>query len=172
MYKRQIYQIAESNRIEKNRFGSENRIESKLFRPELECSSVQTPQRSYCCWAKPTWRMRTRVRTYSVSHNIPARSATAALSSRSSCWSALASCMSVSVCRSWRLNSGHFAPSNVSFVSPPSEQHRQRYIKYFHIFTDRSLAKKVTNSVVSVRTRLPVCPLPKFRAVWPWKSSS
>ena len=29
MYKRQIYQIAESNR--KNRFGSENRIESKLF---------------------------------------------------------------------------------------------------------------------------------------------
>ena len=33
MYKRQIYQIAESNRIEKNRFGSENRIESKLFCP-------------------------------------------------------------------------------------------------------------------------------------------
>ena len=31
MYKRQIYQIAESNRIEKNRFNSENRIESKLF---------------------------------------------------------------------------------------------------------------------------------------------
>jgi len=27
MYKRQIYQIAESNRIEKNGFGSENRIE-------------------------------------------------------------------------------------------------------------------------------------------------
>jgi len=27
------------NRIEKNRFGSENRIESKLFLPELECSS-------------------------------------------------------------------------------------------------------------------------------------
>jgi len=37
---RQIYQIAESNRIEKNRFGSENRIESKLFLPELEWSSV------------------------------------------------------------------------------------------------------------------------------------
>ena len=33
MYKRQIYQIAESNRIEKNRFGCENRIESKLFFP-------------------------------------------------------------------------------------------------------------------------------------------
>ena len=31
MYKRQIYQTAESNRIKKNRFGSENRIESKLF---------------------------------------------------------------------------------------------------------------------------------------------
>ena len=28
MYKRQIYQIAESNRIEKNRFGSENRLET------------------------------------------------------------------------------------------------------------------------------------------------
>ena len=28
MYKRQIYHIAESNRIEKNRFGSENRIET------------------------------------------------------------------------------------------------------------------------------------------------
>ena len=28
MYKRQIYQIAELNRIEKNRFGSENLIES------------------------------------------------------------------------------------------------------------------------------------------------
>jgi len=28
VYKRQIYQIAESNRIEKNRFDSENRIES------------------------------------------------------------------------------------------------------------------------------------------------
>jgi len=28
VYKRQIYQIAESNRIEKNRFGRENRIES------------------------------------------------------------------------------------------------------------------------------------------------
>jgi len=27
------------NRIEKNRFGSENRIEWKLFLPELECSS-------------------------------------------------------------------------------------------------------------------------------------
>ena len=27
------------NRIEKNRFGSENRIESKLFLPELECTS-------------------------------------------------------------------------------------------------------------------------------------
>ena len=35
MYKRQIYQTAESNRIEKNRFGSENRIESNrnFFRP-------------------------------------------------------------------------------------------------------------------------------------------
>jgi len=33
VYKLQIYQIAESNRIEKNRFGSENRIESKLFCP-------------------------------------------------------------------------------------------------------------------------------------------
>ena len=33
MYKRQIYQIAESNLIKKNRFGSENRIESKLFCP-------------------------------------------------------------------------------------------------------------------------------------------
>ena len=32
MYKRQIYQIAESNR-KKNRFGSENRIESKTFCP-------------------------------------------------------------------------------------------------------------------------------------------
>ena len=31
MYKRQIYQIAESNGIEKNRFGSANRIESKPF---------------------------------------------------------------------------------------------------------------------------------------------
>ena len=31
--------IAESNR--KNRFGSENQIESKLFLPELECSSIQ-----------------------------------------------------------------------------------------------------------------------------------
>ena len=31
------------NRIEsKNRFGSENRIESKLFLPELECSSAET----------------------------------------------------------------------------------------------------------------------------------
>ena len=38
MYKRQIYQIAESNR--KNRFGSENRI--KTFFPELECSNTQT----------------------------------------------------------------------------------------------------------------------------------
>jgi len=38
VYKRQIYQIAESNR--KNRFGSENRIET--FLPELECSSGQT----------------------------------------------------------------------------------------------------------------------------------
>ena len=37
MYKRQIYQIAESN--EKNQFVSENRIESKLFLPELECST-------------------------------------------------------------------------------------------------------------------------------------
>ena len=32
MYKRQIYQIAESNRIEKNRFGSENRIETFFAR--------------------------------------------------------------------------------------------------------------------------------------------
>jgi len=31
VYTRQIYQIAESNGIEQNRFGSENRIESKLF---------------------------------------------------------------------------------------------------------------------------------------------
>jgi len=30
--------LIESNR--KNRFGSENRIESKLFLPELECSTV------------------------------------------------------------------------------------------------------------------------------------
>jgi len=29
------------NRIEKNRFGSENRIESKLFLPELECSTTE-----------------------------------------------------------------------------------------------------------------------------------
>ena len=28
-------------RIEKNRFGNENRIESKLFLPELECSTRQ-----------------------------------------------------------------------------------------------------------------------------------
>jgi len=35
VYKRQIYQIAESNRIKKNRFDSENRIESNrnFFRP-------------------------------------------------------------------------------------------------------------------------------------------
>ena len=38
MYKWLIYQIAESNG--KNRFDSKNRIESKLFLPELECSSV------------------------------------------------------------------------------------------------------------------------------------
>ena len=47
MYKRQIHQIVESNRIEKNRFGSENRIESKLFLPELECSTAQQTQ--WCC---------------------------------------------------------------------------------------------------------------------------
>ena len=37
------------NRIEskKNRFGSENRIESKLFLPELECSTAQQTQ--WCC---------------------------------------------------------------------------------------------------------------------------
>jgi len=40
VHKRQIYHIAESNQIEKNRFGSENRIESKLFSPELECSNA------------------------------------------------------------------------------------------------------------------------------------
>jgi len=32
VYKRQIYQTAESNRIEKNRFGSENRIETFFAR--------------------------------------------------------------------------------------------------------------------------------------------
>jgi len=37
--KRQIYQIAESNR--KNRFGSVNRIESNFFWPELECSNSE-----------------------------------------------------------------------------------------------------------------------------------
>ena len=37
MYKRQIYQIAESNRIEK--IDSVAKIESKLFLPELECST-------------------------------------------------------------------------------------------------------------------------------------
>ena len=47
VYKRQIYQIVESNRIEKNRFGSENRTESKLFLPELECSTAQQTQ--WCC---------------------------------------------------------------------------------------------------------------------------
>jgi len=42
VYKRQIYQIAESNRIEKNRFGSENRIDSNrnFFLPELACSTA------------------------------------------------------------------------------------------------------------------------------------
>jgi len=39
VYKRQIYQIAESNRIEK--IDSVARIESKLFLPELECSRQQ-----------------------------------------------------------------------------------------------------------------------------------
>jgi len=39
VYIRQIYLIAESNQIEKNRFGSENRIET--FLPELECSSTE-----------------------------------------------------------------------------------------------------------------------------------
>jgi len=42
VYKRQIYQIAESNRIEKiDSVAKSNRIESKLFLPELECSSRQ-----------------------------------------------------------------------------------------------------------------------------------
>ena len=43
MYKRQFYQIAESNRIE--RIDSVARIESKLFLLELECS---TPQERMC----------------------------------------------------------------------------------------------------------------------------
>ena len=49
-----IYQIAESNR--KNRFGSQNRIESKLFLSELECSTVHSAMQimqpvagSVCC---------------------------------------------------------------------------------------------------------------------------
>ena len=44
MYKRQIYQIAESNRIEK--IDSVARIESnriETFLPELECSSLYCP---------------------------------------------------------------------------------------------------------------------------------
>ena len=39
MYKRQIYQIAESNLIEK--IDSVARIELKLFLPELECSNAE-----------------------------------------------------------------------------------------------------------------------------------
>jgi len=39
VYKRQIYQIAESNRIEK--IDSVAIIESKLFLPELECSTKE-----------------------------------------------------------------------------------------------------------------------------------
>ena len=38
--------MAESNRVEKNRFGSENRIET--FLPELECSTVYRPRLCRC----------------------------------------------------------------------------------------------------------------------------
>jgi len=50
VYKRQIYHIAESNR--KNRFGSENRIESKLFLPELECFSPYVGNPCWLSWSR------------------------------------------------------------------------------------------------------------------------
>ena len=114
MYKRQIYQIAESNRIEKNRFGSENRIESKLFARigMLYPVLVLPPRSAVVRGSGASWR----VGSSGVSYKLPRRrpdasaAATAAAAGR---LMVLLQCLimtGVCVCRPCNLMTDHAMP--------------------------------------------------------------
>ena len=105
MYKRQIYQIAESNRIEKNRFGSENRIESNrnFFCPNWNALVVSALLRGN--WQDFNWHDASRRPSAIAELLVTARRYASAVY-------ATALCSSVSVCLSQvgvllkRLNTG------------------------------------------------------------------